>query len=283
MKRFSRPVTLALLGSLALITTSAVIYAGHAWSSYHWEREMNPLMLDLGDNLSGPNWSGHLSDATADWNHPEYTDWAADPVLKLTIVAGETNPKRCRPTSGRVEVCNSTYGLNGWLGLAQIWISGGHITQGVAKVNDSYFNLSSYNNSVWRQLVMCQEIAHTFGLGHQDENFTNTNLGTCMDYTDLPDESSAHPNYHDFEQLAAIYSVGDEAPSGGGYTPGGGMGMGNGMGAGQPEGPPGLNQFEVGGPGEWGQMIASSPDGRTAVFEIDFGNGQRILTFVIWA
>ena len=26
-----------------------------------------------------------------------------------------------------------------------------------------------------RQLVMCQEIAHDFGLDHNDENFSNTN------------------------------------------------------------------------------------------------------------
>jgi hypothetical protein len=59
------------------------------------------------------------------------------------------------------------------------------------------------------------------------------------------------------------------------------MGMGNG----QPEAPPGLDldQFDVSQPGQWGQMIASSRNGRTAVFEIDFGNGQRIMTFVIWA
>ena len=102
-----------------------------------------------------------------------------------------------------------------------------------------------------------------------------------MDYTDTP-YGNIHPNYHDFQQLAAIYSHLDE-PDGGGSGVVGGMGggMGMGMGSGQPEGPPGLNQFEVGGPGEWGQMIASSRDGRTAVFEIDFGNGQRILTFVI--
>lgn len=61
------------------------------------------------------------------------------------------------------------------------------------------------------------------------------------------------------------------------------MGMGNGMGAGQPGGPPGLDQLDLSQVGQWGQMIASSHDGRTAVFEIDFGNGQRILTFVIWA
>ena len=29
-----------------------------------------------------------------------------------------------------------------------------------------------------------QEIGHTFGLDHQDENFSNANLGSCMDYVE---------------------------------------------------------------------------------------------------
>jgi hypothetical protein len=63
---------------------------------------------------------------------------------------------------------------------------------------------------------MCQEIAHDFGLDHQDEAFSNPNLGSCMDYTNDPDgpPSNEHPNAHDFEQLAAIYAHSDS--SGGG-------------------------------------------------------------------
>jgi len=39
----------------------------------------------------------------------------------LTITAAELVvgcSKQCRATSGRVEVCNGTYGNNGWLGVA---------------------------------------------------------------------------------------------------------------------------------------------------------------------
>src|SRR5688572_31754287 len=52
---------------------------------------------------------------------------------------------KCRPTAGRIEVCNAAYGNNGWLGIAQIWISGAHITQGTTKLNDTYFNTDTYN------------------------------------------------------------------------------------------------------------------------------------------
>jgi hypothetical protein len=44
----------------------------------------------------------------------------------------------------------------------------------------------------WRQMVNCQEIRHTFGLEHQDEDFYNANLNTCMDYTTDP-RSNQHP------------------------------------------------------------------------------------------
>ena len=92
-------------------------------------------------------------------------------MLNTTIVPGGTPAKPCRPTSGCVEVCNSTYGNTGWIGVAQIWVSGTYITQGVVKMNDTYFNTSKYNTTAWRSLGMCQEVGHTLGRDHQDENF----------------------------------------------------------------------------------------------------------------
>src|SRR5206468_5527238 len=107
------------------------------------------------------------------------SDWSASSVLNTTIVAGSAKPRNCRPTSGRVEVCDASYGNTGWLGVAQIWISGGtHITQGTVKLNDTYFNTATYDTPGWRNLVTCQEVGHTFGLDHQDTNFDNKNLGT---------------------------------------------------------------------------------------------------------
>ena len=102
-------------------------------------------------------------------------------------------------------MCNGAYGNNGWLGIASIWATGDHITQGTVKLNDTYFDTAQYNTPAWRNLVMCQEVGHTFGLDHQDENFTNPNLGTCMDYTNSP-ASNQRPNAHDYQQLQTIYA-----------------------------------------------------------------------------
>ena len=120
----------------------------------------------------------HFADAVSDWN--------LSSALALTAVPGGTSPRRCRAASGTIEVCADSYGNNGWLGLAQIWVSGDHIAKAIAKMNDYYFGWATYDTPAWRQFVMCQEIGHDWGLGHQDGNFYNGNLGTCMDYTNDP-------------------------------------------------------------------------------------------------
>ncbi|MDP3956641.1 MAG: hypothetical protein Q8P97_01445, partial [bacterium] len=204
MRTLSRVKIMAV--AVAILATSSiagVALANHSWGGYHWARTANPFTVKLGDNVSAV-WDGHLATTSI--------DWSISSVLDTTIVPGNTNaskgrntPKNCVPTSGRVEVCNSKYGNNGWLGVAQIWISGLHITKGTVKLNDTYFNTAKYNTSAWRNLVMCQEVGHTFGLAHQDENFTNANLGTCMDYTNDP-STNQHPNKHDYDELVTIYT-----------------------------------------------------------------------------
>lgn len=173
--------------------------ADHAWGTYHWARTENPFTLVLGDNVA-IKWDAFLATTS--------TDWSVSSVLDTTIKVGKTTAKTCKVSTGRVEVCNSRYGNNGWLGIAQIWVSGSHITKGVVKMNDTYFDTTTYNTTAWRNLVMCQEVGHTLGLDHQDEDFNNQNLDTCMDYTSAP-ESNQHPNDHDYEQLLAMYTHAD--------------------------------------------------------------------------
>lgn len=201
MKTITRFVSVLAVLVAAAVATPA--YADHSWGTYHWARTANPFTLKLGDVVT-PAWDAYLVEAK--------NDWSASTVLDLTIVPSIANPKTCKATTGRIEVCNAKYGNNGWLGLASIWAdANGHITKGTAKLNDTYYNTATYNTPAWRRLVMCQEVAHAFGLGHQDEGFTAPNLGTCMDYTNDPDgggaygPSNEHPNAHDFDQLVTIY------------------------------------------------------------------------------
>ncbi|NOR40596.1 MAG: hypothetical protein GQ537_05255 [Gammaproteobacteria bacterium] len=259
------PLILLLL-TFALPSTSM---ASHAWSNYHWERSANPVGISLGDNVDS-NWNDYLGMASTDWN--------ASSVLNTTINTGSTKPRQCRAKSGTVQVCNYTYGNNGWLGVASISVSGNHIGAGSVKVNDTYFNTSGYNTPAWRQTVMCQEIGHTFGLDHQDEIFNNVNLDSCMDYTSNP-ESNQHPNQHDYNQLESIYSHLDG---------GGGDSSDDGGGGCNPRAPwcngasaaDILSQIKMNGPAQWGRLI--SEHGPREVYELDFGGGRKVITFVTW-
>ena len=255
-------------GVLVAGVSAATLYANHSWGGYHWARTSNPFTLKTGDNVTS-QWDGYLDEAISDWNQ------AAE--LNLEKVAGGANPKNCRPTAGQIEVCNSRYGQNGWLGIAQIWVTEGtHITQGVTKLNDTYFNMSTYNTPAWRRLVTCQEIAHDFGLDHQDETFNNTNLGSCMDYTSDPDGSGVngplsneHPNTHDFQQISAIYEHLDSTSTVAAALPNGA--------------PAAMTQIGLDGPAQWGRLVSSSRNGRSQTFELDFGRGHKVITHVFWA
>lgn len=249
-----------LAGALVVGVFTAVASANHAWGNYHWARTSNPFTLKVGDNVS-PAWDDYLDVAIQDWNQST--------VLNLNEVAGGTRPKNCRATAGRIEVCSARYGNNGWLGIAQIWATGSHITQAITKVNDTYYETPTYNTPAWRQFVMCQEIGHDFGLAHQDENFYNANLGSCMDYTNNP-SSNQHPNSHDYQQLQSIYSHLDSTTTVGAQTL-------------PREAPPAMGQIDFETPNQWGQLVRSSANGRVQVFELDFGRGNKVITHVFWA
>lgn len=244
------------IAGAALLAAFGVAQADHYWGNYHWARTSNPFTLKLGDNVTAA-WDPYLAEASA--------DWTASSVLNTTIVAGASNPKNCRPTAGRAEVCNAKYGSNGWLGIAQIWASGSHITQGVVKLNDTYYSSPTYNTPAWRDLVMCQEIGHLFGLGHQDENFSNANLNTCMDYTNSP-ESNRAPNQHDYDLLAAIYSHTDSSTTVAATTL---------SGRGAADVAPETNA-------EFGVAIGRQADGRANLFVKDLGGGRKVFTHVFW-
>ncbi|MFF8945635.1 hypothetical protein ACF1A5_25815 [Streptomyces sp. NPDC014864] len=238
----------------ATMTLSTSAQASHSWGGYHWARTANPFTVKLGDNLTS-NWKSYLGTASS--------DWSKSTVLDTTVVAGQSSAKRCAATSGRVEVCNSTYGNNGWLGIASISVTGGtHITSATVKLNDTYFNTATYNTPSWRTMVTCQEVGHTFGLDHQDEVFDNPNLGTCMDYTNTPDgpPSNLHPNQHDYDELATIYSHLDSTST-----------------VDQTAAVPQVTNDRS----SWGTRVSHAAHGDTYVR--DFGNGKSVVTFVIWA
>jgi len=248
---------------------ATIAYASHSWGGYHWARTANPFIVKLGDNVS-TIWKSRLAGASS--------DWTASSVLDTAVVAGGSK-KNCGPVNGRVEVCNKNYGNTGWLGIASIWVSGAHITQGTVKVNDTYFNTAYYNTPAWRQFVVCQEVGHTFGLDHQNTIFDDANLGTCMDYTNDPDGtlsnqlSNLHPNAHDYDELGVIYEHLDSFTTilSSVFSNKSSTRAGAG------------DDIDTAQPSEWGKVIRKAGDGRSVLHERDLGAGNKLFTFVLWA
>ncbi|HLG08122.1 MAG TPA: hypothetical protein VI409_05570 [Gaiellaceae bacterium] len=242
--------------TVAAVVLAATATASHSWGNYHWARTSNPFTLQLGDNVSA-TWDSHLTTASSDWSQSS--------VLDTAVAAGQAKGKNCRPSAGRVEVCSGRYGNTGWLGIAQIWASGSHITQGSVRVNDTYHDAPPYNTDPWRRFVMCQEVGHEFGLDHQDENSSNANLGSCMDYTNDPDggsggasssdPSNEHPNAHDFDQLESIYAHLDSTTT--------------------------IASAPADLPGN-APPFSQARRANGSVYMDDLGNGNRLITFVLW-
>jgi hypothetical protein len=187
---------------VAVAAATAPAQANHSWGGYHWSRS-GAVTAPLVSSVTS-SWSSNLSVARSDWN--------SSPYIESGLISGSTTASTrssCPMPAGQIRVCNYTYGGTGWSGLASINISStSHITTGSVKLNDTY---ESGAPAAERQGVTCQEVGHTYGLAHQDENFTNPNLGTCMDYTNNWG-TNQHPNTHDYNQLATIYSHTDTAP-----------------------------------------------------------------------
>ncbi len=200
----------------ATVMLSLPVIASHTWANYHWERDSNPITLPIIDSVTG-DWQDEFDNTLAAWNVSSVIDLVVD-----SNDDSSSTRSSCSMVSGKIRICNDSYGVNGWLGLATINISGDHITQGSAQVNDSY-SMSQED----RNHVMCQEVGHLFGLGHTSEN--GSSQETCMDYSDDP--NSQWPNAHDYELLEDIYEHLDTGGNNGGGRPCRGRGCNRGNGS----------------------------------------------------
>jgi hypothetical protein len=259
--------TLLVVAALSIfVAYAAIASANHSWNGYHWARTSNPFTLRVGKNLSsawGTAYSGSIS------------DWSASSVLNLSSYTGSAG-SACGMVRGTVQVCNGSYGTNGWLGIASINLATGtkHITQGSAKMNDTYFNTATYNNPNERRHVMCQEIGHTFGLGHTSENGTSQN--TCMDYfsntgANATSTISTRPNSHDYALLESIYAHLDGSTTVGTRTT-----------STAHESAEDAGSDITDDPISWGHLKSQSANGRSSIYERANPNGSRTITHVYW-
>ena len=255
MKSRNYAAFISAITLFALLSFPMGTNASHSWGNYHWARTSNPFTIRVVDSNT-PDWDGELGLAKSDWSQSTF----------LNMISGASDDtsrirKRCTMVSGQVRSCNASYGFNGWLGLASINISGSHITQGSSKMNDSYFSDTVRYNDTARRHVMCQELCHTLGLGHQDES--GADLGTCMDYANALDNPS--PNQHDYDQLASIYTHTDSTTTVG-FTAFSANRFGD----------------DPDAPHNWGRLVSQSANGRSSFYELDLGRGNKIARHVFW-
>jgi hypothetical protein len=250
--------TAIIIGTFVLLGIPPAVYADHSWGNLHWARTSNPFTLQVVDSVTG-TWDAPLAGSISDWSQSNVLTLASEPGVTTS-----TERRRCTPITGKIRACNYTYGNTGWLGIASVWTSGEHIVRATTKLNDTYFGKAAYNTPAWRNLVMCQELAHSFGLDHQDEVFTNPNLGTCMDYTNLP-ESNQHPNVHDYAMLETIYAHLDATTTLKGATPS-----------------TQTVSVDTTDPRLWGRLVRESRDRRASVYERRLQNGETLTTHVFW-
>lgn len=200
-----RSVSIAAVAAFLVMASGAQAVTTPLWSNYKWART-SLLTIKLGDNVSSA-WDPYRTSAISDWSKLSKIDFVA--------TKGSTAASTCAPVFGTVQACNANYGATGWLGLANVWLAGAYIIEATVRLNEYYFSQPRYNTGAWRQMVMCQEVGHTLGLAHADTNFSNLNLGTCMDYTNDPSGlrgtngtlANEHPYAGDYKALNGLYSV----------------------------------------------------------------------------
>ena len=265
--------TILFMVSFIMVGFPAILMADHQWGRYAWKGSSPEIAVV--NNMTTDNWDDHFNTVMSDWNSSSV----------LTLTSSEGTMLTCDPVFDTIQVCNVYEEASGWLGIAQIWaIKGKQIVQATAKMNDYYLNNGGgyYDSDAWRLLVACQEVGHDFGLDHQDENFNNTPLGTCMDYTSGPlFYADLHPNDHDYEQLLLMYGGGTDDggssdkscnPKSPKCNPGA-----------TPAPPPqAMNDIAFEGPAQWGRLMSRSANGHQEVYELDFGHGYKVLTHVTW-
>ena len=256
----------AALAAVSIAALSAPALGFHRWSTYHWQKANDGLVKPPVVTAITPGWQSYVNTAVVDWNKSSVIQ-SPGPTATNGV-----DPKQCRAQAGKILVCNAAYGQRGWLGIASIWLSGGHISQGTTKLNDTYFAMARYNTPAWRAAVTCQEIGHDYGLGHQDEDFNTDATTSCMEYTSIP-AGNEHPDQHDYAELDnAIYGHADSTNFAA-VSPGK-----SGSSAAS------LNGAIPGdGPAQWGRAIHTDAQGRPDVFEQDLGNGNKKITHVLWA
>lgn len=162
------------------------------------------LQLEIVNALDD-RWTPFFDQAVVDWEN-------GDPDA-LSLTTSRSSPdSSCKAIDKKMKVCNGNYGATGWRGINELMYDGANrILQSVAKMNEYYLDNQASNDE--RTYTMCHEIGHGFGLMHTDENFLNSPLGDCMDYSSNL-KPNLLPGLINFQRLANMYGTVDGGGTG---------------------------------------------------------------------
>jgi len=177
----------SLLWSAVFVVAIAFGAIGTAWANHRWGCwKYADANINLHNGCTGSYATYVNEEGVGDSNSwHNYTD-----VNFSNSSQGTTDHLNC---------FNGSYGINGWLGIAEILTySGCIVQQGRARFNQSYLDNAAYGYSATnKKHVVCQEIGHPLGLSHQKGQ-----AQSCMNDRIL---SVPNPNSHDQSMINSIY------------------------------------------------------------------------------
>lgn len=181
MQRSRKLVTIwVVVFVLAGMASATASFASHRWGCWKYAN----YYIRWYNGGTGDYYNIYQEEAKSDSNSwDKYTD------LTLAQVSSSG-------TTDHVNAYNGYYGINGWLGIAEILGSSGcTVKNGRARLNMSYLE-SGYSRTN-KKHVACQEIGHLFGLHHN-----TSSSSTCMNDSIL---TAPQPNSHDQALINSIY------------------------------------------------------------------------------
>lgn len=139
------------------------------------------LHLTIENNLN-LRWTRYLEEYVIGWN----AGYDAIIPLSLQVERVEFDPL-CKPSLGKLKVCNGNYGDTGWRGInIALTDKDNRIQHSVIQFNDYYAENDDKSRNPWKVIkysdfwgqmdgesqlkyTMCHELGHGFGLAHSDE------------------------------------------------------------------------------------------------------------------
>ena len=170
-------------GVAAALTFGAVLVADHSWGGYHWARTTASFNLTI-VNSTTSDWDPYVSQAIGrlvKFERAQHGRRSQRIYRRPGIAVSAADPQA--PSASAISHTASTAG----------WVSRGFPSTppgtSLPATRSSTTPISvrrRYNQPDWKQSVACQELGHNIGLYHQDEDFDNVSLESCMDYQDPP-------------------------------------------------------------------------------------------------